>query len=343
MTLRISLHAGPVHKFEDRIIGKRQRVHVCDEAFPSGCAEQIELDVRRIEGGNPEAVRFEEGRHCTQSMRAGKVSDDGNQAVLSLELFKPLKLLFRREIVLKFSGTAGFKEHLFECRILIGIISADAREAKIQPFFPEGLVHKLDFGEIIRSEFESVLLKQRIVHGRQVFVEEGLARGCAANRRKEIRQTCTRLDGDGFCRHQQRQVLSPIASHGEESFEKQMLQHVLSSDVGDDCKRGSYMNKVRKILVRSDTEVDAARPHAAVQIIDHMKVRSLVGDEVIGVEVPFRFGPVINVPPQLLDRNGNAGRCLWLFRRPWYDARANNQYESHSNAECGISERPGNA
>src|SRR5207237_8206775 len=103
------------------------------------------------------------------------------------------------------------------------------------------------------------------------------------------------------------------------------------------------MNDVRKILVGSNTKVDAARPHATVQIVDHMEIRSLVGNEVIGVEIPFRFRPVIDVSPQLLDRNRNAGRCLWLCRRPWYDARANNQYESHSDAERGISERPGNA
>src|SRR5437762_7675174 len=101
-------------------------MYVCNKAFPAGRAEQIELDVRRIEGRNAKTIRFKKRRHRAKSMRAGKVSHDRNQPVLGLELFEPLKLLFRGDVVLEFSGPAGFEEHLCECRILSRVISSDA-------------------------------------------------------------------------------------------------------------------------------------------------------------------------------------------------------------------------
>src|SRR3954454_3624229 len=111
-----------------------------------------------------------------------------------------------------------------------------------------------------------------------------------------------------------------------------MLEHVLSSNVGDDCQGGPCMNDVRKILVWSDAKVYAARPNPAVQIVNDVKVRGLIGNEIVGVEISFGFRPLLNVPPQLLNRNRSVGRRMWLLGRPWYDARANNQCENHSNA-----------
>jgi hypothetical protein len=88
------------------------------------------------------------------------------------------------------------------------------------------------------------------------------------------------------------------------------------------------MNDVGKILVGTNAEVDASWPHAAVQILNHMQVRSLVGYEVIGVKVSFRFRPVIDVPSKLFYGNRSTNGCLRLFGRPWYDARANDQDEA---------------
>jgi hypothetical protein len=122
-----------------------------------------------------------------------------------------------------------------------------------------------------------------------------------------------------------------------------MLQHVLSSNIGHDRERGPRMNDVREILVRSDTEIDATGTNTAVQVINDVQVGCLVGYDIIGVEVPFGFRPIINVSSQLLDRNGNISGRLWLLAGPWYDARANYQYEHHSETDRGTFIGPGNA
>ena len=52
-----------------------------------------------------------------------------------------------------------------------------------------------------------------------------------------------------------------------------MLRHVLPVDVRDDRQRRLRVRDVAEILVRADTEVDAARFDVLLQLADGVQVR----------------------------------------------------------------------
>src|SRR5207253_616652 len=103
--------------------------------------------------------------------------------------------------------------------------------------------------------------------------------------------------------------------------------------IRDDGKHRTRVNDIRQILVGADADIDAARFYALMQVVDDVQVGCLVGDEVIGIKIPFRFRPLIDVSAELLDRNLKVPRRLRLFVSPRYGSRAKNQEQRESQTE----------
>lgn len=78
------------------------------------------------------------------------------------------------------------------------------------------------------------------------------------------------------------------------------------------------MDDIGKVLIRADTQVDKTRLHAALEIRNDVKVRRLVRDKVMGIELTFRFGKVLDMLGKLRSRDldfcsrddGSVSACL---------------------------------
>ena len=85
---------------------------------------------------------------------------------------------------------------------------------------------------------------------------------------------------------QQRQVLHPVPRHLEQRLEQEVLEEVVAANVDDERNARPDLRHVREVLIGPDADVraagDADPPHAA----EHVEVRRLVGDQIVGVEVP---------------------------------------------------------
>jgi len=96
---------------------------------------------------------------------------------------------------------------------------------------------------------------------------------------------------------------------GEERFEEQVQQKIVSADVDDVRDRRPHAGDVREVLIRSHTDVRAAFHTARDQVGDDVEVASFVRDEVVSIENPFRFGQ----PFDFLSETDATGQL-----DPWY-------------------------
>src|SRR5262245_19715742 len=104
-----------------------------------------------------------------------------------------------------------------------------------------------------------------------------------------------------------------------------MLEHVLPPYVSNNREARPYVNDVGKILVRGNSQIDAARLYLLLQLIDDEEIGSLIGYEVVGIEVPFGFRPLIDVAAELFDRDFRTCRRARLFVTDRYRRGAQNQ------------------
>ena len=95
-------------------------------------------------------------------------------------------------------------------------------------------------------------------------------------------------------RNQSAQKVSPILRALEEHFEQKMLEHVQAADVGDDRNGRFGMGDVAEVLVRPDSKVHSAGNDSLEESRNHMQVRGLVRNEVVGIEVPFGLGEALD-------------------------------------------------
>jgi hypothetical protein len=76
------------------------------------------------------------------------------------------------------------------------------------------------------------------------------------------------------------------------------------------------VGNVRQILIRPDSDVDAAWFYALLQLINDMKIGRLIGNEVVGIEVPLGLGPFMNVLAELFGGYLNVRSRTRLFASP---------------------------
>ena len=81
-----------------------------------------------------------------------------------------------------------------------------------------------------------------------------------------------------------------------------MLQKVLPPDIGNDGNQRLGMDNVSEVLVRTHSKVGTTGPHIFLQAWNNVHIGSFVGDEVIGVEIPFRFGKALDQSAEFLPR-----------------------------------------
>ncbi len=63
----------------------------------------------------------------------------------------------------------------------------------------------------------------------------------------------------------------------------------MASDVDNECDQGPSVRNVGKVLIGTDSQISSAGGDSFDYGRDQMLVRSLVGNEIIGVEILFLF------------------------------------------------------
>src|SRR5947209_4598324 len=87
----------PVRKIrtdKNRVVCNRKALHIGNITSPGGTIEQVEFHIGGVKSGDMKAVRFEKGTDAPESVRTGKVTNDGDQAILRFEFLQPLKQFF---------------------------------------------------------------------------------------------------------------------------------------------------------------------------------------------------------------------------------------------------------
>ena len=73
-----------------------------------------------------------------------------------------------------------------------------------------------------------------------------------------------------------------------------MLDDRLATNVDDECDPRTNLRKISKILLRPDTDIGAAGGAEVPQFVDDVKIRGLVGSEVIREKVAALFRKLID-------------------------------------------------
>ena len=71
----------------------------------------------------------------------------------------------------------------------------------------------------------------------------------------------------------------------EQRLEQQVQQQVVAPDVHDERDRGTAFGDIREVLIRSDADVGAPLEILGAERGQHLQVRRLVRDQVVGIEV----------------------------------------------------------
>ena len=80
-----------------------------------------------------------------------------------------------------------------------------------------------------------------------------------------------------------------FCADGEQRLEQQMQQQVVAPDVDDEGDRRPDLRDVGEVLIRADADIRAAGDARRLQRRDHVEVRALVRDQVVGVEIAALF------------------------------------------------------
>ena len=89
---------------------------------------------------------------------------------------------------------------------------------------------------------------------------------------------------------QHREVLDARSRQGEQRLEQQMKQQVVAPDVDDEGNVGPDRGDVQKVRFGPDADVRAAFDAALLEVWNDVQIRTLVGDEIVGIEVASRLG-----------------------------------------------------
>ena len=90
-------------------------------------------------------------------------------------------------------------------------------------------------------------------------------------------------------RQQMREIVGAARRGLEQGFEQQMQQHVVAAHVDDEGQRRPRRRDIREVLIRPHTDIGAAGDAGLLQRANHMKIRPLVRDQIVGIEAAARL------------------------------------------------------
>ena len=80
----------------------------------------------------------------------------------------------------------------------------------------------------------------------------------------------------------------------KQSFVHQVLDHRLAANVQDECDPRSQLCDIGEVLFGADSDISAAGRTELSELIDDREIRRLIGNQIVGEEVPALFGEVAN-------------------------------------------------
>ena len=167
----------------------------------------------------------------------------------------------------------------------------------------ERLVDDLDDVQVVGREPEPVHADQPVAHEAQVLEEQ-----LAAGRHRLVGVEELRHRGRGVerrrpgPREQTGHEVGAVRRQLHQRLVEEMEQQVLAADVDDERQPRPERYDVGEVLLGADTEVDAARRRAPLELGDDRLERGLVRHQVVGPEVALRLGEARDHAPERRDR-----------------------------------------
>jgi hypothetical protein len=118
-----------------------------------------------------------------------------------------------------------------------------------------------------------------------------------------------------------------------------MLEEIVAPDVDDEGDRRPYELDVREILIRADADVHASVRADLPQLARDLEVGLLVGDDVVGIEVPSRLGQTRDERRERR-RVGRRGAGTLGAKRRCRDAERGGAGEAGDAGEAGSEDAP---
>ena len=220
------------------------------------------------------------------------VADDRNDSVVDLHRANELKRVFVREIADLATGAISLHHQSSERRIVAAIVAADARIPRVEPLGNERGSIPIDHLAVVRRERHAkasdLVVAQPARGGDRLRIEARIG-----ERRQDLARRSTRPRFDvrrDRLAEQPQQILEPVVRRHEQRLEEQMLEHVVATHVEHERHARANQRDVRKVLVGSDADIDAAANAYLRELAGDLKVGCLVRDDVVGVEVAAAFG-----------------------------------------------------
>ncbi len=303
-------------------------------------APEVKLHVGDVEGVEIEPVLTKHGADLTHGLRSRQITHRGNDAILHLESphgAEPFRVGEIRHLV-------PVHIRLAEELPVRGVVPprrpAVAGEPQRRTGVYEGPVEPPDGGAVFVAECHAVAggtLRRRhqvrlhVRHqGRGLHVVEDLVHGA-------LRPAGGIRRGDPAV--ERRQVLHARGRLLHERLQQEVVKEIVPPDVHDERQRGTELCDVGEVLVGAHAGVRAALQIQRLQPVHHLEVARLVGDEVVGIEVPARLADPLHQRAEERVRK-RAGREL---RRQRLGAAAPRQKRRRRQREPAAADGPDEA
>ena len=117
-----------------------------------------------------------------------------------------------------------------------------------------------------------------------------------------------------------RQEIRAIGRQLEERLVQQVDVQIAAPDVGDERSLRARRENVREVLIRTDTEIHAARPDRGRQLGNDRLEPVLVRNEIVGVEIAVGLGEPLDELPELRVREIAQADCRACAGAVWSQA-----------------------